>query len=867
MRPALAYPSVSVFGRTAPRRPCLRLAVALVVALGVVLLAGSCAPHVPDRHQRIEVFVGGPVSGATVLLWWVDGDGHPLRKDGTRHGNAALNSETAVASGTTDDRGAAVIENAGFVYGDLVLMAYGGSYVEPWLLPEGTPREEAPDAAIVTLPSSASELALWSAVVDYIPPDGPEPAPFVISPLTTLAWAMAERSMGGLSGSASGEALWHAAVRDTYALLGEHFGSVDLTRGPLPDWMPGMPGEPTMPATYTGDEQARHGLVLAAFAALAQQMARLVNEDGMGQFQALGLLALLLDDVSDPVGLLDGNGASGPLAAGLCELPDECAGQDDGYVEDGACRSPCALDSNTLRADLASALAFEFLGSPVDRTGFTLQDVRALAESLRTGQTPALFGYDAPVIELGGSRPIVRALPTSVYDELDDAIEFDEWGVPVHTTGDSRVELGAVGSDEGTCPVVHKFVHRMDDPDDNPIRWELDVVDRRGARIDPEGGMYRLRLRQPDSGEPGEPDENDGIWLTDWLPANPIGSVENGVRYEVVLLRSKVPALGSVSGDIELELRGEDELGLETLPVRYCWHHVPLAPPLQVRNVAEAVGPGSLHEANLEPGNNLAPLLNGVPLEQGRSVMDLEIVNGTAEPVYVTFAIEQGLTTFTKSWQKTNAFLFEAGASDCLDDGECSLGFPPDRRTVVVTDEAGVIEELVSGLLVQDLTTGQRIDPCQGCDRDEYRIEPRITLGNPRVYRVRLVVTNLGALSPQPMGASLGPFADISLDPEVLPIPITGLTFGRLRHCLAVMDEEHCLEEDVYQHYLSLSTAALSLVGGVHLLARSSALSELPAIMLPAQPAVLGAPVGISTYQWSTTEEPLPPLQPEMSHP
>src|SRR5690606_9450371 len=126
------------------------------------------------------------------------------------------------------------------------------------------------------------------------------------------------------------------------------------------------------------------------------------------------------------------------------------------------------------------------------------------------------------------------------------AIVFDEQGVPVHTAGDTRVELGATANDADTCPVVHKFVHRMDDPDDNAIRWQFEIVDQRGAGIAAEGGAYRLRLRQP--GE--DTGEDTGAWLTDWLPAHPLGSVENGVRYEAVLLRSKIPALGSVSGAI-----------------------------------------------------------------------------------------------------------------------------------------------------------------------------------------------------------------------------------------------------------------------------------------------------------------------------
>jgi hypothetical protein len=461
-------------------------------------------------------------------------------------------------------------------------------------------------------------------------------------------------------------------------------------------------------------------------------------------------------------------------------------------------------------------------------------------------------------IEELGTPPIVRVLPTTVYDELDDTIVFDERGVPIHAAGDHTVTLGRPGSGAIVCPVLHKFAHRLDDPNDNAIRWQFEVVGQGTTRIDAEAGMYRLRLRQSATGGSGSDTGADTeVWLTEWLPAQVIGTMENGVRYEAVVLRSQIPSLAAVRGIIDVEVRGANELGVESVPVRYCWEHVPLAAPLQVRNVVEAMGPGSLHEANLDPGNNLAPLLNGVPLEQGRAVMDLEIVNGTAEAVYATLAIEQDLSTFTRSWQKTNAFLFNEPASDCLATDECTVILPSDQQTVLMSAEAGDINGLVSAILVQDMITGQRISPCEGCGPDTYLIEPRITLGDPRVYRVQLVVTDLRMLAPQLPGVNLGPLSDMPLDAEMLRTPITGQTLGRWRLCRIPTSTQQCGEATVYQHYVALTEASLSLPG-VRILARTSPSPELPAIMPLEQPGVLGAPVGIDTYQWSTVEEPLP---------
>ena len=445
-------------------------------------------------------------------------------------------------------------------------------------------------------------------------------------------------------------------------------------------------------------------------------------------------------------------------------------------------------------------------------------------------------------------------LPTTVIDELGDTIVFDGRGVPVHAAGGHEVELGALGSNGTACPVLHKFTHRLSDPKDNAIRWRFEVVGQRGTGIDFEAGMYRLRPRASSLDEFGM---DTGAWLTNWQPAQVLDTVEGGVRYEVVLLRSQIPWLTTVRGEIEIELRGANQLGVATIPVRYCWEHVPLAPPLQVRNVVEAVGAGSLHEINLDPGNNLGPLLDGVPLEQGAAVMDLEIVNGTAEPVFARLAIEQGLATYSKSWQKTNVFLAVTGASDCLGAGECMLDFPSDRQTVMAAGETGTMDGLLSGIVVQDMTTGQHILPCTGCEPDTYLFEPRIMLGEPRVYRVRLVVTDLSVLVPQLADVNLGPFAEVLLDAEMLPTPVTGRTFGRVRICMGTFpDSLQCGLDNTYQHYVALTEATLSLPG-VHLSAMTSTSSELPLIKPPAHPGVLGAPVGIETYQWSTTEEPL----------
>jgi hypothetical protein len=383
-----------------PRFRGVRLS--LIPALCMALGAGGCGQSRPSLEQRIQVYLSAPVVGAEVFLWWVDGDGHPLREDGTRHASAGLDSFTAVAGGVTDDRGSVVIDDANFVFGTFVLMARGGSSVDPCLIVEGSSTEEA------TL--SLADRALWSVVTDYVPPDrdsmdGREPAAFVISPLTTLAWALAERRLDPrLAPSNSREGLWFETMRDSFALLGAHLGDVDLARGPLPDWLPGMPeqpdeddgGEPlpgpgdgvTLPAF---DEQARRGLILAALPSLPITTTVCLAEAPSVPAPPSGCVCLPVEPLQDrfirseqtgilPAGKVTQLTASCPaetiVVGGSCILPFDMTGAffsanltSVGYARDMAGKDvwECAW-SNGSTADLSPSVVAVCLRPPLDGT-------------------------------------------------------------------------------------------------------------------------------------------------------------------------------------------------------------------------------------------------------------------------------------------------------------------------------------------------------------------------------------------------------------------------------------------------------------------------------------------------------------------
>jgi hypothetical protein len=273
-----------------------------------------------------------------------------------------------------------------------------------------------------------------------------------------------------------------------------------------------------------------------------------------------------------------------------------------------------------------------------------------------------------------------------------------------------------------------------------------------------------------------------------------------------------------------------------------------------------ASDPRSLYSVGL--GDGLAPLLNGVPLSEGKGIMEFEIRNGTTEPVYVTLDVEQPAATYIKSWQKTNVELHQNPPSECLQTGDCTLGFPPDRRTTVVTDETGLLARLVQGVQVIDVLTGEILTPCEGCQPDEYRIEPRLDAGSPRAYRVLLAVSELAELAPQPLGASYAPFEDVSIDPVYFPMRITGRAYGQVRKCeWPGMAQGECDIENVYAHYVALQAATIT-VDWLRVNGRVSPTATVPAILPKPQPNTFGLPLELLAVMPRTWSQALPSPEP-----
>lgn len=792
-------------------RKLLGLATLLCSMIGL-----SCAePFLPDLsigHVRVFVSIGGgPVVDARVRVWWLDDDGS-LRARNTSGSISGPDIENtpALVQGHTDSEGFVELE-VGNAHGTLLIVATGGTETppEPW------------NDILYVMPDDA---ALRTIVLDYLPYENTL-VPVVVSPLTTLAAALGEARLK----NKTREALHVDAMERAHELLSVHFADISFT-----DAYP----ERIVDSALI-EERQMHFLMLLAFSYLARDIA---EESGI-PLQELGpleLMAGLLADLSDTTGLFDGVGADGFIRVGACSPPDISCLPDDRTPQ---CRTICDIGAETLRTDLANALLFGLDRVDPEETASILEYVLWLMGHFASSQDVELFAGDTATPAIGRS-PLIKVETTKLRDESEDFITFTNAGTPVHRHSDSVIELGSGES----CPTVYKYVHRLDGQDDNPFIWQFALHDRSGMGIDKDNtAWYRVLFRT----------DSESKAFTDWLPATNIGTMPDGNRYGIVLTRMEWPELGTKQGNFEIEFKGHDRTGNVSETVHRCWNHVPLSAPLQLLGCREAVGPGSLHSVNLSPFNNLAPYLNGVSLEDGLALLECEFRNGTTAQSYLSLDMEQAVTTYRKSWQKTNAIVDTHEITSCLQEGLCVLGTPPNRKSMLSTDETGVINTLATGIVLHDSSTNERVLPCRTCKEHQYPIDPRIAPEEPRTYRLRVVATDLNGLAPQPQGEDWKPFADVPLDAALLPTPITGRSFERFRLC-NWENQLVCQRDSEYAHYLALTEASLSLEW-LRITGRTSPSPGLIPLTPVPQADTFGLPVQIEDYEWNTSEEVLPP--------
>jgi hypothetical protein len=252
-------------------------------------------------------------------------------------------------------------------------------------------------------------------------------------------------------------------------------------------------------------------------------------------------------------------------------------------------------------------------------------------------------------LRLDTAAPTFAVNSTTVKDERGDTIGFI--GVtPNHTHSGPAVALGDAG-----CPDVYKYAYLLDENMPlfggetgarNPLAWSFQLADD-GVGLDPARTQYRVRA--------------GGATVLDWTDAPSTDAGGGSRRSDLTLYRNgavSIPALGTYEGPIEIDFRGQDRFAHEVSGTR-CWTHHPLAAPVFV---GDAYTPGvgghpahalSLNAHGLEATRtqDLATLLLN-DTTTGASTMDAEIVNGTAEIVYLTIQLTTPTTvTFDKAFE------------------------------------------------------------------------------------------------------------------------------------------------------------------------------------------------------------------------
>jgi hypothetical protein len=621
----------------------------------VLLVLVSCQRTEP-RSGVIEGQVMGsePVAGATVEVWRIDGQGAP----------AGTPSYTA----ETDAAGRYRIE-VHLLAPPFLVTARGGTTREYWT------------GETISLDADRASLR---AVVDHawlrVPRDV---APIAVSPLTTVAAALAEQRLAeGL------ETGYDAAVTQAHALLDGHF-DIDMRTA--------LPGEPGDGMDTAVDAGVRHALALAGMSALVHELAIATGRsiDSMNIFM---LTDALVADARGPGARLDGTGPAGAISL-------------------GSCGEACPLPADALRRALAVALVRDWLPSPGNRLGLDFGDVAELVQRISDSRERGLFG-DVPADELDGVPASLALGPSIVLDETRDRIVSESMLPPGHEHDVTAViDLGQGLGD--TCPVVYKHADLLRATmDSNPLRWRFvardDLVGVRAMDI-------AATLRTPAGAEAPLVISTEAVQLG------------REVMFEVEASGATVPALVTTEGKYEIEVRARDALGNESAPLTACWQHELLGAPLWGGSFELAIGPGSFDDARLE-SDNLAPVIRG---DETPVVASFPVENNTDADVYLTLSIDELTGRYSATWISSRALLrVDSEQDDCLAQQTCSEDEPATDTEFL--GPATIPASAVSVRVVEQVSG--REATCDDCDPNEFRIAARAR------YQVQVIVADLGFL-------------------------------------------------------------------------------------------------------------------------
>jgi len=479
--------------------------------------------------------------------------------------------------------------------------------------------------------------------------------------------------------------------------------------------------------------------------------------------------------------------------------------------------------------------------------------------------------------------PVVSAQITTIYNELNDTLTFPNHKAHHEHVSTGQVELGGAGG----CPDVYKYTYLLDEGAPlyvtegakNSIRWGFVVNDVDGVGLEPTSITYRVRKGTAP----------DITYLTDWLAPSPLANTPDG--YESKLFRKNsmgtavLPDLGTYDGEMDVEMRGRDVFGRETIVTR-CWKHHPLAPALEVTppvQAADRVGTGDDIYALVGTSgpNRLAlddltspyePVAAEVmsATQKGAALWGFEVWHGSSETTYATFATTAPATAATYTMQGQHSLVIEStqGTYNCgttedpATTPECttaaqnplpSLTDDPNatNATLGAVYSVRVFEDTGTTWTELSACTG---DPSTGCEASDARREFVLpaTAGTPKHYRVFLVIRGINDEFDLDAGA---PYSETTLTTTTSSLIISGRLHGTTRRCNSNLVAQGsfmtCFGGKTYREYRMLNSASINFPTA----SLSANVETAPTLALT---PIVKAPRSMAAVDWSTSEPTVP---------
>ena len=289
-----------------------------LVATGLLLALAGCGggggggstPAASAETSVAGTVLKGPVAGATVTGYAIE--------------SGAMGR--AIGSGTTDAQGNFSM-SLGMYTGPVMVRAAGGHFTN--------------EATGADMPMQQGDV--MTAMIDMVSP-GSSQAAIQVTPLTSIAQAMAQRMSGGMTA---------ANIASANASVGAYFMVSDIVHvHPMNPLTPGS-------GSSADTSMRNYGMTLGAMSQLASSL---------GMPFASGMVTAMMDDASD--GCFDGMMSGAPVMMG--------GGMMMGGVPGGG-----PLPSFAGTTGMANAMS-DFVRSAQNHSGVTLADMQALINRMMT---------------------------------------------------------------------------------------------------------------------------------------------------------------------------------------------------------------------------------------------------------------------------------------------------------------------------------------------------------------------------------------------------------------------------------------------------------------------------------------------------